>query len=262
MDMINEWALIAIVIIAALGTIVGLLDSLGFLPPCITERINKNRVAKMALVLKEMGFNPPADSRSGSNLPSIRLEDRLSEAKIHRRVLVGNEEAAPFDCFIDLQGYITDSRNAKFFAREITTKLRRNKKILSPNGSESTIDLIACSKAGSPILAYELANLIEKPLMLYNEVNKFDSETDDIRANFDIALNIDNPKGKRVLIVDDSTTGGRKVMNIVKALQKREFTVVGCAVVFEPIGKGAREKLKRLGVELIAVTDGPEAVDG
>ncbi len=64
--------------------------------------------------------------------------------------------------------------------------------------------------------------------------------------------------GKRVLLVDDSTTGGRKQMELASALREAGASVENSLVLFEPQGKGAREKLKQEGIELHAIQTGPD----
>ena len=55
---------------------------------------------------------------------------------------------------------------------------------------------------------------------------------------------------KKALIVDDSTTGGRKVLDIIDDLRKYNYEITDCLVVFVPIGKNVENKLKEKNVNL------------
>jgi hypothetical protein len=63
--------------------------------------------------------------------------------------------------------------------------------------------------------------------------------------------------GKTVLLVDDSTTGGSKMLDLAKALAAAGATVTDALVLFEPQGKGARERLRSSNIQLHSIVDGP-----
>lgn len=92
---------------------------------------------------------------------------------------------------------------------------------------------------------------MNRPFVLHEESARFDSEEDDMRMWFDCA---DIPvKGARALIVDDSTTGGRRVLSVINDLRKYGYEVSECLVVFEPQNKDARKKLSDQEVNLISI---------
>lgn len=262
MDTINEITLLVIVSIAAIGTIVTVLESVGLLPSFIAKKIHYNKIAYSVELLKKMGFKTNAQIDARALPKSDRFDVRLAEATIHKRVGVGKVENIHLESFIDLQGYTTHKINAEFFARELSTFLRRENKFLEQDSRTFAFDAVACPKNGSPILAYEFANRIDKPLLLHCGENKFNDDHGDIRAQFDMHEQTDPAKIRRVLLVDDSTTGCRKILAMINDLRLRGFEVIGCAVVFEPIGKNARAKLKDEGVELVSIFQGPKPSNG
>ena len=66
-----------------------------------------------------------------------------------------------------------------------------------------------------------------------------------------------NLTGKVVMLVDDSTTGGRKQIELAKKLRAAGAVVNVSLVLFEPRGKGARDKLSAEGITLHAIIEGP-----
>lgn len=117
-------------------------------------------------------------------------------------------------------------------------------------------DFVVAPKAGSPFIAYEFAKLHQKPLLLHNEQPKFQSDDVDFAALFDAAY---KPKaGARALMVDDSTTGGRKAVDTIQHLRDAGFTVSDFLVVFEPltkkaIGRNAAATLSAVDVRLHSI---------
>jgi adenine/guanine phosphoribosyltransferase-like PRPP-binding protein len=118
------------------------------------------------------------------------------------------------------------------------------------------IDFIVTPKAGSPILGYELAKNLRLPFVIHNRREKFQVKPDEFRAHFDC---VDPPHENALgLIVDDSSTGGDKVLALLDDLRKFKYDAKDCLIVFEPGLKSARKKISDKGVRLHSII-GPES---
>lgn len=259
-DMIGDVAYILIITLAIISTILAFAEALGFLPLFITKWMTKNRLAFSLELLNEMGVKIEQKQLGGQSQSTQSLKARLKTLTINERVTVGQIENATFNSFIDLQGGTTTKKVAIFFARELATHLRINR-ILTDKMGNFEFDFVACPKDGSPILAYEFANIVDKPVILRPSQEKFRGSSVNLKAIFDVGETEPLP-GERCLIVDDSSTGGHKVMDLVKDLRQFGYEVADCLVVFEPKGKDAGAKLKEMGVTLHSIIAGPEVING
>jgi len=172
---------------------------------------------------------------------------------------VGKTESSAFPEYINLMGATTDPATAVVFARALSSHLRaltRNCKLRTPK-----FDFIATPKEGSPILGYELAKLLCVPLILHPDELKFRSKERSIHAHFDFSGEPPPPNSVG-LVVDDSTTGGRKVATMVDQLRKNGYSVTDALVVFAPQGKGANDRLQHINVLLHWIVEGPLGARG
>ena len=55
------------------------------------------------------------------------------------------------------------------------------------------------------------------------------------------------------MIVDDSTTGGKMVLDTINHLKQFKYEVNICLVVFEPRIKDAKQKLAQNDVQLVSI---------
>jgi orotate phosphoribosyltransferase len=113
-------------------------------------------------------------------------------------------------------------------------------------------DRVVGLKEGTPTLAIALAARLGKRVALFRGA----SEPKFAEGSGRGALSLfDGPvePGERVLIADDSTTGGRKVIECVSEIRQLGAEVSDCAVLFEPVGKDARGRLRQAGVTLRTV---------
>ena len=249
-----------LLLVLALAAVVSVMEWVGFLPKWLSTPLAKHRVADIKNVLEEMGV----DFRKEKNM---RLMSKLS-------VLVGNKDQLVNNTnevikmflkrgdfrvgkthqissgeFVDLMSASCDQKEAVYIARCLST-------FWSNNLQGHTIDFIATPKSGSPIIGYEFSRLLKKPLVLH-ECNdpKYQSQDASLEAlsKFDAAFEL--TKGMVGLIVDDSTTGGRKVLELAEDLRGLGCEVRDCLVVFAPQGKGALEKLRSSGIKLHSIVE-------
>lgn len=250
------------IIIALLGfsTLIQICDMIGFLPEWLRKRLRVNKSQDTLEVLKEFGINTNMYRRKNAivgiprDYDSKNLENdigkKLEELKININVSVGKTRKTELNYYIDLIGHSCSEECAQAYARILTSywadMIENSLSVNNP-----VIDFVVTPKDGSPILGYEFAKLINKPFVLHEESPRFDSEEDDMRKWFDCAAI--PPDGSKALIVDDSTTGGRKVLSTIEDLRKYGYIVSECLVVFEPQNKDARKKLFDQDVNLISV---------
>jgi orotate phosphoribosyltransferase len=238
-----------------LATLLVVLEAFGFLPRSLSRLILRNRLSLVIEALRELGLIEP-QIRNQETITDPELLKSLGKHTVAKDVFVGYIQDLKFSEFIDLQGATVDHKNAVNYARVLTTYLKKSNILVRADGTFA-FDAVACPKDGSPILAYEFSRLVKKPLLLYPREEKFRSKKPNIHAIFDISGEIGGRK--KLLIVDDSTTGGRKVADLIRATRKNGFVVSECLVVFEPQGKNARSLLEELDVTLHSVVQGPAA---
>lgn len=91
-----------------------------------------------------------------------------------------------------------------------------------------------------------LASGDEKPLYAFFVKKNNDGRNPPIEGNF--------KEGVAVILVEDVTTKGGSVLKAVKAVQSRGCTVEKVVTLVDRL-EGARENLKKEGIELVALTD-------
>ena len=174
----------------------------------------------------------------------------LEKFKINKRMSVGHFRTTNLKYYYDLIGGTCDCEAAQYFANLLCTYWAKNS-VLSTTVKDADFDFVVTPKGGSPILGYEFSKLVKKPLVLHEESPRFKDSEEDVRYWFD--CRIIPEKGKKALIVDDSTTGGTMVSNTIEHLRKYGYLVSTCLVVFEPQAKNARKRLEQKDVQLVSI---------
>lgn len=256
--MIEDWINRAILIVLAISTLVQVLNWLGFLPSKLRNKMKLNQAEDALEVLKFLGVDIDKYRRANSivGLPvdypedlKKEVEKKLKEIRLEMKVSVGKRRGTKADYYIDLIGHSCEPKCAEAYARLLCTywaNAVREGVVKNPS-----VDFIVTPKGGSPILGYEFAKLMGKPLVLHEVEERFHCKKCDMRKKFDCAEK--PPAGSRALIVDDSTTGGRMVLSAISDLKKYGYNVTECLVVFEPQSKDARKKLEGEVVNLISI---------
>ncbi len=256
--MIEEWINKAILFFLAISTLFQVLNWTGLMPMKLKNKLKMNKAEDTLEVLKHLGVDIDKYRRTNSimYLPVDYPEDikkevkkSIKETQLKMKVSVGKRRSTEKDYYYDLIGHSCDPKFAELFARLLCTYwVTAVKEGLVKN---SVVDFIVTPKGGSPILGYEFAKIMEKPLVLHEERDRFYCEEDDMHKRFDCA---NKPiEGSNALIVDDSTTGGRMVLCAINDLKKYGYRVTECLVVFEPQTKDARRKLENENVNLISI---------
>jgi orotate phosphoribosyltransferase len=104
-------------------------------------------------------------------------------------------------------------------------------------------------KRGSPWLAIELANRLRFGIALHRGEARANANNPRDCDYFDGDL----PERGKVVLVDDSITGGTMVMEAIDRLKALHIEVDSCLVLFEVLGKHGRENLAAKGVQLLAI---------
>jgi orotate phosphoribosyltransferase len=250
----------------SLATLIFILDAIGLLPPSVAKWLAQNRLDATIRALKSLGVKvswdgdkPTAPSRLSRTIDALRgqepeykstLKAMLSQHTLDTKVDVGQRRTFAAESFIDVIGSSTDPEAARHYARILYTHLHAEKLL--------DFDFVATPKDGAPLLGYEFAILAGKPLVL-GVCSKGTDSTGKSRSH----LILDYPlhmslEARTGLLVDDSTTGGRKMVALAKALRTEGAGINRACVLFEPIGKGARKLLLENEIELDAIVPGPQ----
>lgn len=253
--MSNDTLFNIIITISGFSTIILVLEATGLLPLWISKYIFRRRFVNTIEILKELGCDIEKKQLVDKNTEIYpnRIEKKIDKVTIKKEVEIGKRQNGYiFSKYINLMGSCANKGNAIDFARE-----------LYPISTKLEFDFIVTSKLGSPILGYEFADLIKKPFVLHSNEEKFRLTNGklDPRSKFDFG-NENYKQLKKALIVDDSTTGGRKAIEIINDLKCFGFKVTDCLVVFAPQGKNADEELAKEGVELHSVIKTPIKKEG
>ena len=248
-----DWFTKAILMIIGISSVLGALDATGLINyiPKLNRLSMEAKVKKTMTLLKEFGIDPDENKRlvQSSKIPlqsTCGVDKLIPACTISKPVSVGRTESVNVDCFWDVIGDSTNEKRAILYARALSSEYKK----LLRTGSISEFDFVVTPKNGSPILGYEFAKILQKDFALFCNVPKYYLEDghEEWHQYFDMHP---IPNKKKALIVDDSTTGGRMVIETVNKLRKFGYTVEHCLVVFElqhkcplPSEKLLEEKVK------------------
>jgi orotate phosphoribosyltransferase len=249
-----------ILIILAISGVIGVLDFAGFVPSSLRKMLGKNRARDTIEILAELGIK--VDEVKRRELASqIRLSHDLPETskkaaemanKFYKKgaFRVGSVDIVDSPGFIDLMGASTARENAELIARLLVSHWRRE--VEKQGGAiNPQIDFVVTPKSGSPLIGYEVSKILQVPLCLYNSEAKFSAEEESFEERFDSEKK--PAEGSVGLIVDDSTTGGAKMLALIAEMRKHKLKTTDALVLFEPTIKDPRSKLERTGVKLHSV---------
>lgn len=255
-DIINQ----IILFILAISTLVGILDFVGFLPGKARKFLHLNRSNDMIETLKKLGVDVekqkrineyvkyPKDS-SKESIEKVTI-DMINKFRIDENIAIGHYRINELNYYIDLIGATCEPKHAVYFARLLSTYW--SDIILNTNSIKNCeFDFVVTPKGGSPILGYEFAKLIDKPFVLHEVSERFQNLPEDFRTYFNCSQIPQH--GETALIVDDSTTGGKMVLDTIKHLKQFEYNINICLVVFEPRIKDAQKKLEQNNVQLVSI---------
>lgn len=154
--------------------------------------------------------------------------------------------AAEVPFFVDFMGASTDERFADECGLILASHLRMNRDEIAE------FDALVGIKAGSPLVASSLSRRLNIPLVLYRGRGRARRDVPGLAPyeSFDGDREL---LSQRLLIVDDSTTGGTMMLDCATAVRACGGEVKGALVLAEIVGRNGRERLSRNGVPLLAV---------
>ena len=248
----------------SLATLFSILESIGLFPNSLAKWLARNRLENTLNSLKKLNVRVCWDEEKGLVTINDRMLDtlgirehaykqdlkRLLKEDSYRGAMeIGGTTTFSSDVFIDVMGSTTEPKRALRYAKILHTHLKIQ--------GLPIFDLVATPRTGSPILGYEFARLCHKPFIMGVHEKLHDKgQTMGHHATLDFPSTL-NLSGMTVLIIDDSTTGGRKQVELAVKLRSAGAIVNSSLILFEPIGKGARDKLKGVDITLYSVMNGP-----
>jgi orotate phosphoribosyltransferase len=227
-------------------------------PPWLVRHFDRERESEVRGVLDRIGFGEDFRDRARP----LEMQRRIAGVARYTdpvaravQLLGGRFVEGQYDVgwgYSFSPGYFIDVMSASldpYFAEECTNILTS---CLRERGSEIPVfDVVVGLKNGSPILAWKFGQRLNLKAVLFRGIDNY-KRNRSARRPSDL-FDGDLQDGAKALIVDDSTTGGRMVLDCAETIRELGCEVNHCLVLFEPLGKGAREKLRDKGVDLISV---------
>jgi orotate phosphoribosyltransferase len=257
---IHLWVVYATFAIVAIYHVLHLLYDFFHYPKWLVKLFEARLRDNIVKVLHEVGF----DENWRKAVQVADLNERLKKSagypRVHERgcnllrswnlgegVAVGKTSSEHFPYYIDIMSATVNIDTADECANILTSYLRFEGVGLIP-----PFDFVVGIKEGSPLIASMFAHRVQKPVALFRGKNAYKYKKG---GSWEPASLFDGKveRNKKALIVDDSTTGGRMVLDCIQTLRELGCEVSHCLVLFEPIGKGAKELIGQNGVQLVSV---------
>lgn len=247
-----------VLLVLAISTFLSVLEWTGLMPRRLSSRLFKNRMRETLEILGEMGvdFKKQRQANFYFNLKSYfsnqdentkRTKEIINTFLKKGQFIVGKTHQLNVKEYADLMSGSCDPNHAISIARCLSTHLKIKNEI-------TDFDFVVTPKSGSPIIGYEFSKLVNKPFVLHdcNETKYTTSDNElSLISRFDSAIKLE--QGKVGLIIDDSTTGGRKVVMLAEDLRRLGCVVSDCLVAFEPQGKQGGNLLTSVGIRLHSI---------
>jgi orotate phosphoribosyltransferase len=264
-----EWAGIIVIavyaLVAAYRDIVENLYEKGIpLPRSIEETVYSRKEREIRGILARMGITRRVDQYA--QLSQILDVTEQRPARDYRRELerivamhislspvkVGKTYTSVFEYYIDIMGACTDYRVAERCARILANFIRdETAKALLDNEVDSIVyNRIVVPKGGTPTLGFMLSYVLRVPCTFFRG-----SEDPKVRDPAPVEAYFDGEilPGDKVILVDDSTTGGRMFNQAILKIREAGAEIRHGFVLFEPLGKDARGRLRHAGLDLHSV---------
>ncbi len=205
--------------------------------------IDKRRLADIKKILTKNEF---IQLRNVGQL-EYSLDDLLLEAKIsseYKAAIISekNNEAASYEEDYDLRSILTNHKFTITAVRYLYDLILKNKK-------ENSYDYIAANREGSIVLAYFISLLLQKPLLLITESEKFKkikpndmiSYPSDAFIDVHISGFYEKNKNKKAILINDSISGGSNIKKAAEILKNEGIISTDLFLIFI---KGNRERLE------------------
>jgi orotate phosphoribosyltransferase len=262
-QLVGAISLVAIIAIMAVADVLSALYLYLAWPKWLVRRMDLRRVEETKKVIAELGIDRQLlkDSVQATRINqrakslnryarSADVRDRamrlLSSVRIEGEFRIGRRFPRTFTDYFDAFAGAMD----RAWAEEATSVMLSYLRI-STGGNFPPFTKIVGIKKGTPILAWLAADRLRLPCVLHRG--------DDLKKPWGTA---DNPvgcfdgelvAGDVVLLVDDSTTGGRLALEAIEQIRDLGAVVEHFLVLFERVGKDARDLVQDQSVVLHSV---------
>lgn len=258
LEQITSWGLVALVLIFVVREVSQALYEFAHWPRWLVAIFERGKTEELRRILVELGVGPSERRAIATGKAFERLNRVGTYAESARRVRsiellkragrpgsyqVGRRFAIELPYYLDVFSESLRPDYAEEAARVMLSHLRAN------FDSTDTFTAVAGIKAGSPLLAARVAELLSTPLLLHRNAEDAKPAGVGIHPRIDGVLS----PGDQVLLVDDSSTGGRMVRECIETVSSLGASVTVVLVLFEPLGKDARKTIEGLGVKFVSV---------
>lgn len=193
------------------------------------------------------------DSNSGD--PSLedtyqeKLKEIIGEHIEKTQARVGSDTKVNYEYYVDLRASLTRTDLADILGAIMVSFIRS-----SIRAQSLSFDYVAAHREGSTILAYVVAHAFGVPLLLANRTSRWSIDGKQIFVEGDdLSRNVENLRNKKVLLVDDSASGGTVLRNAIQVLTAAGYEVRDAFVLFSRSEVSAEKKLKQDGVSLHSI---------
>jgi orotate phosphoribosyltransferase len=253
-------SLVLIVFIIAASDVLDALYLYLSWPKWLVRRMDRRRAEEVKKVIQELGIdrqllkdsvqaaqiNQRAKSLNRYSRPTdvrTRAMRLLSAVRLQGEFRIGRRFPKAFPDYIDAFTGAMD----RAWAEEAVSVMLSHLQIVTA-GNLPPFSKIVGIKKGTPVLAWLAADRLRLPCVLHRgeDLKKPWGTAEHPTGCFDGEL----VKGDIVLLVDDSTTGGRLAMEAVEQIRQLGAIVEHFLVLFERVGKDARDLLQDQGIAL------------
>jgi orotate phosphoribosyltransferase len=261
--LVGAVSLILIVIIIAASDVLDAFYLYLSWPKWLVRRMDRRRAEEVKNVIQELGIdrqllrdsvqaariNQRAKSLNRYSRPEdvrIRALRLLSSVRLQGEFRIGRRFPKSFPDYIDAFTGAMDRAWAEEAVSVMLSHLR-----IATGGNLPPFSKIVGIKNGTPVLAWLAADRLRLRCVLHRgeDLKKPWGTAEHPTGCFDGEL----VPGDIVLLVDDSTTGGRLAMEAVEQIRQLGAIVEHFLVLFERVGKDARGLLQDQGIMLYPV---------
>jgi len=249
--------LVIYVVVTGIGGIIELLYNSHIpLPGRFVAYVRQRRVQEAVSLLEELSVLTKIQHQQQAAIfstipPSMGRDlyekDIIEVARaylLQEDIRVGRVRDKQFPYFIDFMSATTDPRNLERLSRALASFMKDELSRLQDDGA-IVFNVLVGMKGGSPSLGLATSRILGIPCTLHRQDSKIAIPS---RPEFFFDGKV--AKGDAVVLLDDSTTGGRMFSEATEHIRAVGAQVHHAFVLFEPGGGTARDVLGRMGVTL------------
>lgn len=256
---------LSLLIILLMVTVRSLIDvglATNLLPAWLVRRAKDVKREELRAALQELGLTAKVDSYRALSqceaIPATVLTGRykeslqylINDAIVETHMVVGRDIDINLHYFVNLRERCLSHEYAERCAKIMCEFLRE--KIAE---QRAVIEAIVTQKNGSVFLAYEVARILDLPLLIVSE--KAHIKTGQGREELKLeGHGLIGPENiQSAVFIDDSTTDGHMVVDCANALRKHSIRMPHAFVLFYRKEGGAKKALEAADVQLHSVVE-------